>query len=83
MLEHPGDERVRLRAQPVDLLGAVEAVGPGFVIPEREVQVTAVSGGGRPGLRRERGDESVPAGDATDRLADVDLLVGSLERPGM
>ena len=61
--------------------GVVEAVAARRV-PEREVDVAAVAGAVGPRLRRERRDEPVLGGDAADRLAHEQLLVGRLAAPG-
>ena len=78
VLEHAGEER----APSAEKWGAgvVEAVAPPLAVPEREVDVAAVAGGVRPRLRRERGDEPMARGDAADRLAHHELLVGGLQR---
>src|SRR5262249_41477990 len=48
--------------------------------PEGEVDVAAVARRLRPGLRRERGDIPELGGDAAERLAHEDLLVGGPQR---
>ena len=78
MREHAGDECPRLRGEPVRPRSVVEAIA--CAVPEREVHMAAVARVLGPRLRCERGDETPPACDPADRLADEDLLICRLQR---
>ena len=80
MREHAGDERVRLAGQSIGRRRVVEAVALTGLVPQREVDVTAVAGVLRPRLRRERCDETVSRRNAPERFADEQLFVRCAQR---
>ena len=76
--QDPGEELLGERRQPVPAGRIVEQVA--LVLPRAEVHVGTVAGLIGPGLRRERGDQAAPRGNAANRLADQHLCVCCGER---